>query len=94
MNLPANEIIQFPTGKWGFVGRVSLSLSFGRKDGTPLTDEDEVEIARLHSHGARFVTGRGTPFKLLVWDTRADAESALETVTTLDAVWRKAARSR
>ena len=94
MNLPTNEIIQFPTGKWGFVGRVSVSLSFGRKDGTPLTDDDEAEIARLHSHGARFVVGKGTPFKMLVWDTKADAESAKATVAALDAVERKAAKAR
>lgn len=94
MNLPANEIIMFPTGKWGFVGRVSLSLMYGRKDDTPLTPDDEAEIVRLHSHGGRFVTGKGTPYKRLVWDTKADAESALATVTALDAVERRVAQGR
>ncbi len=94
MNLPANEIIQFPTGKWGFVGRVSLSLLFCRKDGVVLTAADEEEIVRLHGHGERFVTGKGTAYKRLVLDTKADAEACLEAMRALDSVWRKAAERR
>ena len=90
MNLPANEIIQFPTGKWGFVGRVSLSLLFCRKDGVALTESDEEDIVRLHSHGERFVTGKETAYKRLVLDTKADAEGCLEAMRALDAVERKA----
>lgn len=90
MNLPTNEIIQFPSGKWGFVGRVSISLLYGRKDDKPLTHDDEAEIVRLNSVGARFVTGRETAYKRLVWDTKADAEACSEAVRALDAVWRKA----
>ena len=80
MNLPTNEIIQFPSGKWGFVGRVSISLIYSRKDDTTLTPEDEAEIVRLNSVGGRFVTGKGTAFKRLVWDTREDAKACLATV--------------
>ena len=94
MNLPTNEIIRFPTGKWGFVGRVSVSLLYGRKDDKPLTHDDEAEIVRLNSVGGRFVTGASTGYKRLVWDTREDAEACLATVVALDAVERKAAERR
>lgn len=77
MNLPTNEIIECPNGKWGFVGRVSLALLFGRKDGAALTTADKDEIVELNSVGERFVTGIGSAFKRLVWDTKADAEAAL-----------------
>lgn len=93
MNLPTNEVMRFPSGKWGFVGRVSISLLYGRKDDKPLTHDDEAEIVRLNSVGARFVTGKGTAFKRLVWDTRKDAEACLATVVALDTVERKAAES-
>ena len=80
MNLPENALIQYPTGKWGFVGRVSLSLTYGRKDGSPLTPVDKDEISRLRSIGPRFVTTDRTPYRLLTWATKESAEVALSTL--------------
>ena len=71
MNLPENVVMQYPTGKWGFVGRVSLSLTYGRKDGAPLTLVDKDDNSQLNSIGPRFVTTDHTPrasaHKWAVW---------------------------
>ncbi len=43
------HLIQYPSGTWGFVGRVPASLSYENMDGTPISNEDARNIA---SHGA------------------------------------------
>lgn len=39
-NFKGPVITQFPSGKWGFVGRVPVALGYQRKDGQPVTHED------------------------------------------------------
>ena len=39
-SLPKNLITQYPSGRWGFVGSVHVSLAYRRKDGQPLSDKD------------------------------------------------------
>ena len=60
------HVIQFPSGKWGFVGNVPSDLSYEQKDGTPATSE---QISNIKQFGAGFVSGvrkRG-------WDTKEQA---------------------
>lgn len=40
------HVTQYRNGKWGFVGSVPVSLSYERRDGNPLTDEDIDGIRR------------------------------------------------
>lgn len=36
-NLPKNSLIQYPTGRWGFVGSVDARLAYVAKDGSTPT---------------------------------------------------------
>jgi hypothetical protein len=38
--LPTNQLIDFPSGRWGFVGRAHAQLSWVKKDGEELSEED------------------------------------------------------
>ncbi len=73
--LPKNVVIQFPSGKWGFVGSVSVSLLYLLDGEIVSTDVQIAEVRKWH----------GVPFqkrlKTRVWDTKEDAErAALEIV--------------
>lgn len=37
-NLPRNSLMQFPSGKWGFVGKVDAHLMYVTKEGTTPTE--------------------------------------------------------
>jgi hypothetical protein len=32
-------LLQYPSGRWGFAGRVPMDLSYRNKDGSPITEE-------------------------------------------------------
>jgi hypothetical protein len=71
--LPSNTLIQFPSGRWGFVGRVDARLMYASVDGGPLSPEVLDEIARS-SNPAMTLKLRGG--KRLAWDTKEEAEAA------------------
>lgn len=75
-NLPTNNVMQYPSGRWGFVGRVDITLSFARKDGEPLTDADKANIAEKVHFGERFVTGANSEYKSLTFATEEEAKEA------------------
>lgn len=56
---------QYPTGRWGFVGRVPADLAWTSLDGGP-PDPAEVDVAS--QFGARFAKVRSRS-----WETREDA---------------------
>ena len=61
------HIIQNPNKTFSFVGSVPASLSYYRKDGQPLTDQN---IKEIHQFGAGLLRGEIGP---RVWPTREDA---------------------
>lgn len=63
--LPENDVIQFPTGRWGFVGRVRADLAYVAKDGTPATEE-QLDTAQRFGPRLAGVTTR-------TFDTREEA---------------------
>ncbi len=66
--LPVNAIIQFPSGRWGFTGKVSGELAFVNKDGGPPT-EKQLQDAREFGPGLIGIKGRA-------WDTKKEALAA------------------
>jgi hypothetical protein len=66
--LPSNALIQFPSGRWGYVGSVDMRLAFVRKDGTECTAQD-VENAAIA--GPAFAG-----LKTKAWDTKDAAIAA------------------
>jgi hypothetical protein len=62
---PLLNVIQYPSGRWGFVGRIPLSLAFAAPDGSP-ADPKEADIRR--QFGGSF--GR---VKARSWESRAAA---------------------
>lgn len=64
------HVIQFPTGTWGFVGSVPVPLKYERRDGKPLSAEDQSTLA-----GAN-IPGMLKEFKTRSWKTREDAAKA------------------
>ena len=69
MNLPYNHIIQYPSGRWGFVGHVAVKLGWVNKDGSELTDE---QAKRLASASNPAMLARSRSF-----ETKEAAETAL-----------------
>ena len=51
MKLPPNCLIQYPTGSWGFVGRVDADLAYINTDGSVPTDE---QFSKARQFGERF----------------------------------------
>ena len=70
--LPENALIQFPSGRWGFAGKVDARLSYVRTDGAPLTAED-FEIIRGFGPALAKV-------KALAWDTKEEALAAADAI--------------
>lgn len=71
MGLPRNSLIRFPSGRWGFVGRVDPALAVERADGTPATDE---EVAKARQFGMGLFRDLRRP----TWATRGEALAAAE----------------
>lgn len=69
-NLPPNVVTQYPSGRWGFVGRVDGRLAHEALDGSELDARTLRDIASfgpgLFAHKARHRT----------WNTREEAIEA------------------
>lgn len=48
---PINQVFQYPSGKWGFVGRVDARLIYKNKDGTALTNDQASKLANSSNPG-------------------------------------------
>lgn len=69
-NFTEPVINQYPTGKWGFVGRVPVVLGYKRKDNRPLTQGDVDACVQC---------GPGLAgLDPVVFDTKEQAQAALE----------------
>lgn len=44
-SLPNNNVIQYPSGRWGFVGSVCTDLCYMQQDGSPPTNK-QLDTAR------------------------------------------------
>jgi hypothetical protein len=64
------HIIQLPTGRWGFVGRVPVALAYQQEDGSEPTAK-QAEIIR--GFGPRLAG-----VKARVYETRLEAHNALQ----------------
>jgi hypothetical protein len=64
------QLIQFPSGRWGFVGRVPATLAYICKDGSTPSKQ---QFENAHIAGPHFAG-----LKARAWDTRSEAETALE----------------
>jgi hypothetical protein len=73
-NLPDNVVIQFPSGQWGFVGRVDARLMYEQKDGSPASAE---QIAKVMQHGSGLVRD----VQRRTWDTKEEALTAAQQLT-------------
>jgi hypothetical protein len=63
------NLIQYPSGRWGFVGKVPAVLAFINKEtGEAPTDE---QVAKANSFGVRF-----SGLKTRSWATKEEAEAA------------------
>jgi len=65
MNYPINNIIQYPSGRWGFVGRVSPKLAYVNKDGSELSESEVIALLSCSNPG---FLAKGRTF-----NTRAEA---------------------
>ena len=60
---------RFPSGRWGFNGRVPAQLALCRKDGAPMTPDDYRRAAEANAPSLLGYTTRA-------WESRGAAESA------------------
>jgi hypothetical protein len=63
------SIIQYPTGRWGFVGLVPAELAYTQQNGQTPTP-NQLELASLRGPG---IVG----LRPMTWETREAAEGAL-----------------
>jgi len=68
------HVMQFPTGRWGFVGAVPAALAWQRRDNAPMTDADWHTIKYCGAPGS---FGYGP----VTFPTESDAVAALEVAT-------------
>jgi len=68
--LPDNHIDRYPSGKWGFVGRVDGRLMYEGKGGKPLSPEEAKEMSQT-SNPAMYLSTIGG--KRVVFDSAYDA---------------------
>lgn len=71
--LPSNSVMQYPSGRWGFVGSVDSRLAYVRKDGSEAT-EDDLSSARIAGPN---VAG----LKTRTFDTKEAALAAAEAIS-------------
>lgn len=70
--LPANVVNQFPSGRWGFVGRVNAELAYVTNDGQA-PSQKQIENAQRFGPGIAGLRPR-------TWASKSDALDALEAV--------------
>lgn len=67
---PGCYVDRFPSGRWGFVGRVPAVLAWVRQDGAPMTAEDW--------HTVRYCMAPGSfGYRHPTFDTETAARAAL-----------------
>ena len=54
--IPNSNAIQYPSGRWGFVGRVSAALAYVQLDGSPATEEQLATAAQFGPRLAHITT--------------------------------------
>lgn len=64
-------VIKYPSGRFGFAGKVPRELSYQRKDGKPMTEQDFTNIK---------IAGPMNVYKSFSYATEADAKAALESL--------------
>ena len=73
MKLPTNSLIQYPSGRWGFVGRVDAELAYvDAATGGPATPEQMKDARQFGPRLARV--------KERAWDTAEEALAAARAV--------------
>jgi hypothetical protein len=75
--LPTNVVIQFPSGRWGFVGHVDARLAYAMKDGSPVAAPLIAEL-RESSNPGMVESLRGVVTR--TWGTEAEALAAAQEV--------------
>lgn len=68
-NFTEANVIKFPSGKFGFVGKVPVELAF---------EYDSIEDVKIAQHSGPRIAGliaakEGRVFKTRVWNTKEDA---------------------
>jgi len=71
---PVLNIIQYPSGRWGFVGKVPTALAF------EYSDEKYMDIAHNHGEGIAkaIAKNEGGIFKSRSFETLEAAQAAME----------------
>lgn len=69
----APYLMKYPSGRWGFVGAVPLSLAFIHKDGSEVSSEDAAKVAS-------FGIGLFPTIKPRSWETAQDAMNAAQAI--------------
>lgn len=63
------HVIDYPSGRFGFVGRVPAVLGYARIDGAPLTAQDAADLAHVGPGFLKYrIRGRS-------WATEAEARA-------------------
>lgn len=65
------HVIQYPSGRFGFAGKVPAILAWMRKDGKPMSAQDWKDVAHA---------GPLNVYKMPSFDTKEMAEAILSTV--------------
>lgn len=73
MKISNCHVMQFPSKRWGFVGKVPAALAWQRRDGAPMTDSDWHTVAYCMAPGS---FGYGP----VTFATESEAIAALENV--------------
>jgi len=61
-------LLRYPTGRWGFAGRVPLPLAYEHRDGSPATDAEIRDDLRL--------PGNVRKLRSVAFETREEAVTA------------------
>jgi hypothetical protein len=70
------HIIKYPSGRFGFVGKVPVELGYARKDGKPFDAESRKKLKDDLSFGMPVIGKEKSAFVSLSWATAKDALKA------------------
>lgn len=70
-------VIDYPNGRWGFVGRVPADLMYAHKDGTACSEEELLELRRSSNPA---MSMNQLKVKTLSWATKEEAVAAAEAI--------------
>lgn len=74
--LPENAVTKYPSGKYGFAGKVDYRLGHIKNDGTELTSEDEDKVREMSGSSNPSLVAKKYGWKARVFSTAEAAESA------------------